>query len=1044
MSKILKLSLKNTVAIMILVVLVLISGIYATNKIKVETFPNISFPALFVQVTYMNHSASELEEQLTNPLEDAIKQQRGYDTLTSTSSNNTANIAITYPFGTDMDKQKTKLDEAVSKVKAPDGAKVEVKKIDASAQPIYEVALSANSSNQDVQKAIEDDLVPSLGKVEGVGNVTVDGTKTHKISIEVDQDKAKEYGISLQNIKDAIQAKNYKVSLGQVNQDGTKIPLDLEGSTATTDNLNQIEISGGATNLGQAAAKQAGLGNAASGQMMGNAAASAGQTISSSASSVQKVKLSDIATIKDATNQQEITRFNGKESYLLSVTKTQDANTAQVVNQVKDKINAFQKNNSVTTYTVQDQGKEVDQSISSLLREGGYGVLFAVVVILLFLRNIRATLISIISLPLSILATISLLQQTNYTLNIMTLGGMAIAVGRIIDDSIVVIENIYRWRQEKGNELSMKQVALYATKEVMRAVTASTLTTLVVFVPIAFVTGMIGEIFRPFALAVVFSISVSLIVALLLIPILGSMFFKKVKPANKEGKLVALYEKFLRASLRKKWIVVTVSILLLVGSFAMIPKIGVAFLPASKATAMQAVVEVPKSVSVEQMDDIAKQIESYLKDQNEIDYSQVSIGIANGHEMFIGGSKNKITFLIQLKDGQDADSLLSKYQKNIDEISKGKYKDSTVTVTENQQNGMQAGNNIDIQLYSSDNNKLTDASNEVVQLLKKNDQLKNISSNVSDVQTKWKLVLNDDAGVPYTAVMQAINEYLSPVSVGEYEVNGTQQEVTISYNKQLTSKEDIENIEINTPTGKNTVGEIATLQEVQAPTTLYHDDGKPLVKISADIKGNNTAQVSQSVQKDVKALSLPNGVDVTFGGGLKMISDGFSSMGIAMISAIGLVFLVLSFTFGGILTPLVILSSLIFIPIGALGGLLISGQSLSMSALIGLLMLIGIVVSNAVVLLDRVETNRKHGLEIGDAIVEAAKTRLRPILMTAFATVFALIPLAVSGSSSDLISKGLAVTVIGGLTTSTLLTLVFVPVLYAMVGKFRKNISDDI
>jgi multidrug efflux pump subunit AcrB len=240
-----------------------------------------------------------------------------------------------------------------------------------------------------------------------------------------------------------------------------------------------------------------------------------------------------------------------------------------------------------------------------------------------------------------------------------------------------------------------------------------------------------------------------------------------------------------------------------------------------------------------------------------------------------------------------------------------------------------------------------------------------------------------------------------------------------------------------------TVNDVATIEEVKVPTTLYHDDGNQLVKVSAVVKGNNTTKVSNDVKKDIDSLSLPKGITVSYGGGLKMISAGLSSLGLAMGAAVGLVFLVLMVTFSGVLTPLVILSSLLFVPIGALGGLLISGQPISMSAMIGMLMLIGIVVSNAIVLLDRVEKNRKRGLELNEAIVEAAKIRLRPILMTAFATIFALIPLAMSTSSSGLISQGLAVTVIGGLTTSTLLTLIFVPVLYSLVGKFRKHLTDD-
>ncbi|WHY87494.1 efflux RND transporter permease subunit [Neobacillus novalis] len=1042
MSNLIKLSLKNSVAILLLVILVIASGVYSTNKIRVETFPNVTFPALFVQASYMGHSTQELEELLTNPIEDSIKQQKGYDTLTSTSRNNAATVTVNYPYGTDIDKQKTKLEEVISKIKVPEGAKVEVKQIDMGGQAVYQAAITADNTTQNIQSLIESDLVPTLEKVDGVGTVTLQGAKQQKVSIELNQEQAKEHGITLQNVKDAIQLKNYKVSLGQVNNGGTNIPLEMAGDIKNLDELNDIEITVSQTN-GQANFSQNGMKNSVSGQQP-NGLNPSQQVVPQQT----KVKLSDIAEVKTTTKQEEISRFNGKDSYLVSVTKTQDANTAEAVRNVKDKINTFKKDNHLTLYTVQDQGKEVESSISSLVKEGGYGVLFAVLIILLFLRNIRATLIAVVSLPLSILATISLLHQFDYTLNIMTLGGMAVAVGRIIDDSIVVIENIFRWRQEQGDKLSMKQVALHATKEVFGAVTSSTLATLVVFLPISFVGGIIGEMFRPFALAVVFSISVSLIVAIILIPVLGSMFFKKVKHVERKSRLAELYEKLLRAAFRKKGLVIALSILLLIGSFALIPKLGISFLPASESNAMQADVTVPSTLSLEQMDTVAKNVESFLKNQQAIDYSQVSIGMSNGRAMLMSGSKNKIKLFIQLKKGEKVNDVLTTYQKNIEEIVQKQYQDSIVTVSETQKGGPPSGNTIDIQLYSSDLAKLTDASDKVTSLLAKNHQLKNITSNLGDEQTKWQLVISDNgekAGVQYLQLMQAIREYLSPVTVGEYELNGNTEEVTLSYDKKVTSKEDIEGIEIKTLAGIQKVSDVAAIKELKVPTTLYHDDGKPLVKVSAVINGNDTASVTKEVKKDVNALSLPSGVDIQYGGGLKMIQDGFSNMGIAMGAAIGLVFLVLSVTFGGILTPIVILSSLIFVPIGALGGLLISGQPLSMSALIGMLMLIGVVVTNAVVLLDRVEANRKKGIELQEAVVEAAKTRLRPILMTAFATIFALVPLAMSTSeSSGLISKGLAVTVIGGLTTSTLLTLIFVPVFYALIGKFRKNLTSEL
>lgn len=1066
MNKILKFSLKNAVAISLLVVLVIAGGIYSANNIKVETFPNITYPALFVQATYAGHSTQELEKQLTNPIEDSIKLQKGYDTLTSTSRNNAAMITVSYPFGTDIDKQKTTLEEALNKVSVPDGATVEVKKIDMGAQAVYEVAFVGKDSH-DIQSSIENDLVPTLEKVSGVGTVTLDGAKTPKIAIELNQDKAKQYGLTLANIKDAIQMKNYNVSFGQVNNGGTSIPLVMEGKSTNIDDLKNIEITVGIPSqqnqtssqssaaIGQTSSQAGSASGAGSQQTSGAAGAGslAGQT-SNYAKAVQqqaavqpvKLKLSDIANITMTSSEDVITRFNGKDSYLVSVTKAQDANTADVVNNVKAKISSFNKGHHYTIYTVTDQGKDVESSISSLLKEGGFGILFAVIVILLFLRNIRATLIAIVSLPISILSTIAVLKQFDYTLNIMTLGGMAVAVGRIIDDSIVVIENIFRWRQE-NKDLSMKQVALHATKEVFGAVASSTLATLVVFAPIAFVTGIIGEVFRPFALAVVFSIAASLIVAMILVPVLGSLFFKKVKHVEKTSRLAGLYEKFLRGAFHKKTLVIVLSLLLLAGSFALIPKLGVAFMPADNSNpAMQAKITVPSSLSIEQMDLVAKDVEGYLKNKQGIHHSQVSIGISNNRAMITGGSNNVIQFFIQLKNGQNINDLLSVYQKDIEQIAQHDYKASTVAVTQTQGGSMSAGNNIDIQLYGSDLAKLTDASNKVTNLLTKNNQLKNVTSNLGDEQTQWKLAISSDgdkAGVTYLQLMSAIREYVSTVTVGNYDINGTTQEVDLSYNKKIASKADLDNIELKTAEGTKKVSDVATIDKVNVPTTLYHDNGNQLVKVSAVVKGNNTTKVSNDVKKDVNSLSLPKGINVSFGGGIKMISDGLTSLGLAMGAAVGLVFLVLTVTFSGALTPLVILSSLLFVPIGALGGLLVSGQPISMSAMIGMLMLIGIVVSNAIVLLDRVEKNRKRGLELHDAIVEAAKVRLRPILMTAFATIFALLPLAMSTSSSGLISQGLAVAVIGGLTTSTLLTLIFVPVLYSLVGKFRKHLTDD-
>ena len=451
----------------------------------------------------------------------------------------------------------------------------------------------------------------------------------------------------------------------------------------------------------------------------------------------------------------------------------------------------------------------------------------------------------------------------------------------------------------------------------------------------------------------------------------------------------------------------------------------------------------PATTQLEDTNGVASKIEDYLDGKEEIDYSQVSIGISSSPVPGGGGQSkdNETTVFIKLANSDDLQSTMEAYEKDVQNIVEEDYEEGTVKATEVQQEGPPSGNTIDVSLYGDDQEKLTEAATQVEELLTQDSELTNVSNNLEEVQPKWTMSLTEEgeeANVSPFQVMQLVNSRLQPLDGGTIEIDDHEWEMSLSYDEEVTSKQALEELQIPTANGSKSLSDVASIKETTAPVTLYHDDGRTSAAISADIKSDDTAQISQSVEEDLSVLSLPEGVEMEVGGGQEMINDGFADLGLAMIAAILLVFFVLSLTFRGIITPIVILSSLIFVPIGSLAGLLIAGQTLSMSAMIGMLMLIGIVVTNAVVLLDRVEKNRMNGLELTEALVEAAKVRLRPIIMTALATIFALIPLALSNSASGLISKGLAITVIGGLTTSTLLTLVFVPVFYAMIGKYRR------
>ncbi|AZN42511.1 efflux RND transporter permease subunit [Paenibacillus albus] len=1023
-------SLKNSVAVIILCLLVLGLGFYSATKIQQQTFPDVDFPAIVISAVSPGASTEEIETEITKPVEESLQGLKGYDSLTSTTSENSASIILQYPFGTNMEDKVKDVETAIAKVGTSDKVKLNVQRLSFGAAPIYEAAVfSSKNDPEALQKELETGVVPKLEKVVGVSSVTLKGAISQELRIEVDKEKASQYGISLSTIQQAIQQLDFAMPLGSVTENDTSIPIRLVGKLSNLQQIEDLELT-------------AGGGAGAGAAFGGGAGAGAGQAASGGAAAAAKVKLSDIAKVTTISKQDEITRFDGQESFVIQVAKTQDANTADVSDDVKDVLETYKTKANLDIHLIQDQGAEIKKSVSSLIHEGLYGSLFCVIIIFLFLRNIRATLISIISLPISVFATIALMNQMGYTLNIMTLGGIAVSIGRIVDDSIVVIENIFRWRQEKGQEMNGKELAYKATKEVIGAVGSSTIATVVVFLPLAFVTGIIGEFFRPFAISVVISIVTSLLVAMMLIPVLGAKFFNRIKPHKEGGRFINGYEKLIRGALRRKALVLILSVVILIASFGTIPLLGVTFLDAGSVPSIGIDLTLPSQSTLDQTNKTSEKVEGYLKDLKGVDNYTASIGGADNPFVKIGNTSNKANFTVQFKEGTVMDTMIDDVTKDLQAMLKQESPEAVVNVTEGQQAGPPSGNGVDVSLYSDDLTALSKAAVQVENLMKANSDMKDIANNLKDVTPKWEMTLNKEGkalNVSSMQVMAAVNEQLRPVDVGTFTLDNKARDITMSYMQQITNKEQLESIVIPTMGGMKQLKEIVDITEAKAPVAINHEDLKMYAQVKGNVKdASKTSAVTKTITDDINSLSLPSNVEVKIGGGQEMINSGFQSIGIAMVAAIGLVFLVMSMTFGGLLTPIIILSSLLFVPVGSLGALLITGNALSMSSMIGMLMLVGIVVTNAVVLLDRVEKNRKSGMPVHESLVEASKTRLRPILMTACATILALLPLAFSESSTSLISGGLAITVIGGLTTSTLLTLIVVPVIYELTGKRRK------
>ncbi|OMD01984.1 efflux RND transporter permease subunit, partial [Paenibacillus odorifer] len=749
---------------------------------------------------------------------------------------------------------------------------------------------------------------------------------------------------------------------------------------------------------------------------------------------------------------ESISRTNGKESIGIQIVKANDANTVDVVNGVKDKTEELKAQYKGIDLTVLlDQGKPIEDSVNTMLSKAVFGALFAVIIILVFLRNIRSTIISIISIPLSLLIAVLCLRQMDITLNMMTLGAMTVAIGRVVDDSIVVIENIYRRLSLSGEKLKGRELISAATREMFVPIMSSTIVTIAVFLPLALVSGMVGELFLPFALTMVFALLASLVVAITLVPAMAHSLFRnglkgKKTHSEKPDKLSAGYQKILNWCLSHKLVTFGVAVLLLAGSLFLIKPIGVSFMPSQEDKTVMLTYSPKAGQRIEEVQEQGLKAEKYILAQKHIDKMQYSIG--GGSPMGMGGSSNSgLFFIVYDSDTPDFEAVKEKLIEGLTaEVPDGVWGDMSALMS-----GGMGGSTLTVNVFGDELDQLKPVADEIASIVQADTtNFKDAETSLKEAYDQYTIVADQQKLSSLGLTAGQIAMKLSPAGtrpvLTEVELDGKNYKVYIETDKETyKSIKEMEEATLTSPLGISVpIGQVAKIENGSSPDSITRMDGKMKVDVTAEIISSDVNSASNSVKEKIDAMELPDGVTVTFGGVTEQINDTFGQLGIAMAAAIAIVYFVLVVTFGGGLAPFAILFSLPFTVIGVLVALLIAGETLNVSSLMGALMLIGIVVTNAIVLIDRVIHKEKEGLTTRQALLEAGGTRLRPILMTALATIGALLPL-VTGleNSAGIISKGLGVTVIGGLVSSTLLTLVVVPVVYEFLMKFRsKKVID--
>ncbi|MFD8770573.1 efflux RND transporter permease subunit [Microbacterium oxydans] len=1005
MSKLAILSLKNRALIALITIVAAVFGGLALTNLKQELIPSLELPALVVMTTYPGASPEVVENDVSTPVEAAIQGVPGLESTTATSTTNASIVQAMFAYGTNLATAEQKIQQAINRISSqlPEDVTPQVLSVSIDDFPVIQVAVTGFEDADNAQAQLESVAIPELEDVDGVNAAEIVGGVGQRISITPDVAKLAAAGQSTSAINDALDQNGTLFPGGDITENGQTLTVQTGAKITSVEEIAALPLVGSDVTIG------------------------------------------DVATVvQESDPVTSISRVDGKDALSISITKLPAANTVEVSNGVIAALDTIGDAFPDATFTVIfDQAPFIVQSIETLATEGMLGLVFAVLVILVFLMSVRSTLVTAISIPTSVLITFIGLQAFGYSLNVLTLGALTIAIGRVVDDSIVVIENIkrhYVGDADKGDAIRL------AVREVAMAITASTITTVAVFLPIVFVGDMVGELFRPFAMTVTIAMVASLLVALTIVPVLAYWFLKPGKPLLDEHgdaidpehpdapptRLQRQYRPILGWTLKHSGVTVILAVVVLGATLAAAPLMKVNFLGDSGQNTMTITQDLGPTASLQAKSDAAVAVEDALLDIDGIEHVQASIGTSGSalSDAFSGGAG--VTYSVLTDSNVDQEKLRADVQDAIDGLG-----DEVGDVAVSASAGF-GSSDIEITVSASNSDDLQTATTALVKELDGKDGVGQVSDNLAASLPYIAVVVDREAaaqrGLSEVAVGAIVSGTMRPQQAGSVEIDDTALTVYIVTPNPPTTVDALKQLTIPTPAGIVQLQDIATVEQQNGPTSITTEQGRRTATITVPPASDNLATATQSVNTALAAVDLPDGASAEVGGVASQQADSFSQLGLAMLAAILIVYVVMVATFKSLRQPLLLLISVPFAATGAILLQIITGVPLGVASLIGVLMLIGIVVTNAIVLVDLVNQYREKGLSTIEAVKAGGEKRLRPILMTALATILALTPMALGITGhGGFISQPLAIVVIGGLISSTVLTLVVLPTLYNLV-----------
>lgn len=990
---------------------ILVFGFYSLSNLPIDLYPDIEFPAITVITTYRGASAADIETNISKPMESSLNAIDNLKEISSESRDNMSVVSLEFEYGADLSEAANDIRDALSLLDnfMPEDADAPmILKISSSMVPILMYAVTAKESYEGIEQTLQDAIINPLNRIEGIGSINIMGAPIRQVGVEIDPRKLEAYNLSVEQVGGLLQAENLNMPTGNLKMGQMDYPLRVQGEFVDSKEISEIVL----------------------GSFNG-----------------QAIYLKDVATVRDSLKDMTIDeRINGEQGVRLMITKQSGANTVKVAREVEKEIALLQESlpDDVEIETVMDTSSFIKGSVNNLTQTLLYALFFVTLVVFFFLGRWRATFIIVLTIPISLIVAFIYLYMSGNSINIISLSALSIAIGMVVDDAIVVLENISK-HIDKG--ASPREAAVYATNEVWLAVIVTTLVIVAVFLPLTLVGGMTGVMFKQLGWIVSITVVTSTVSAITLTPMLSSKLLKLKKSEKKsayEKRILPLFDKLdngygklLTWSIRHKLVVSILSILVFVGSIMLVPKLGTDFMPESDESSFSIAVELQSGTRVENTIEVARQIDAFIDAIPEVELISTSAGSDDTGgllSIFQSSGSNIINYRIKLspfmereRSVWDLAEIVREHLQHYPEIAKY----NVVTG-----GNMMMSSSVDVEIYGYDLDETSLLADEIAEKIKQVPGARNVEVSREKAKPELRVELDQDkmsaVGLNTASVSMALYNRVTGLTATRFREEGKEYDVVVRFKEEdRNSITDIENISLQTANGDMVkLGEVGRVLEYWTPPNIEHKRLERVLKVSATPHKVSMGEMALNIEKIVDEIETPKGVIIEVGGAFKDQQEGFMDVALLMLMSLILVYLVMASQFESLKMPFIIMFSIPFAFSGAIFALLITGTTLSMVAALGAVMLIGIVVKNAIVLVDYINLMRDRGYSLNEAIVMSGKSRLRPVLMTALTTILAMIPLAFSKGEGSEMWSPMGISVIGGLIFSTIVTMVIVPVMY--------------